>query len=284
MPTTRQRDPRVFITLVVLVLILVPFLAAYFPFGPDWRDVYHRAAVDVLHGRNPHDPAQPRFLNPTYILLPMLPLGLLPVKIGGAIFLIASLGSFAYAAYRMGAKPIAMGAFIGSPPVLHCLLNGNIEWIPLLGMTLTPQIGLFFVMAKPQIGVVIALYWLVETWRDDGWRAVVRVFAPVTIAFGVTFLLFGFWFLKWADQPEQWWNASLFPYSVPVGLYLFYQAVRQRELRFAMGAGPCLSPYVLFHSWAVAVLALVHNQRWTLIVTAFLWALLIIRAAFPTLW
>ena len=150
--------------------------------------------------------------------------------------------------------------------------------------TLPPQIGLFLVLAKPQVGLPIALFWLVEAWREGGWRQVVRVFAPVAVAFGLTVVLFGFWFRMWTDQPEQWWNASLFPYSVPVGLYLVYRALKTRDLRWALPAGPCLSPYVLFHSWSVAVLAVVHNQRWTLVVTAALWALILLRAAFPHLW
>jgi hypothetical protein len=286
MPTPKrpQTDPRLLMTIAFIVIILIPVLAMTFPFGPDWRDVYRRAALDLLHGRNPHDTLQPRFLNPTWILLPILPIAALPMELGGAIFLVASLGSFAYAAYRLGATPIAMGAFILAPPVMHCVLNGNIDWIPLLGVTMPPQIGLFFVTAKPQIGAPIVLFWLVETWRGGGWREVARVFAPVTVALGITILLFGVWFLDWTGQPGQWWNASLFPYSVPVGLSLVYASLRTRDIRFALPAGPCLSPYVLFHSWSAAVIAVVHRQRWAILVSAALWILLLVRAAWPDLW
>ena len=175
--------------------------------------------------------------NPAWILVPLLPLAVLPVKIGGAIFLLMSISGFAYAAYRLGASPRAMGAFIASPPVLHCLLNGNVDWIPLVGATLSPQIGLFLVVAKPQIGMTIALFWLIEAWRKGGVREVVRVFTPVTVAFLITFALFGFWVRSWTDNLGQWWNASLFPWSVPVGLYLMVRAIREREIKYAHARG-----------------------------------------------
>ncbi len=291
MPAKKRKatDLRLLMTIAFVIIVMIPVLALTFPFGPDWRDVYRRAALDLLHGQNPHDTLQPRFLNPTWILLPLMPIAILPMELGGAIFLIVSLGSFAYAAYKLGATPAAMSAFILSPPVMHCVLNGNIDWIPLLGATMPPQIGLFLVSAKPQIGVPIALFWLVEAWRGSegqqgGWREVVRIFAPVTVALGITMLLFGFWFLDWGEQSGQWWNASLFPYSVPIGLVLVYLSLRKREMRFALPAGPCLSPYVLFHSWAAAVIAVVHKQRWAIIVSAVLWGLIVVRAAFPHLW
>jgi hypothetical protein len=262
----------------LLAVMLVAVVAVYFPFGPDWRDTYYRGANELLAGRNPHNLSQPRFLNPTWILLPILPLAPLPVRVGGSIFLLMSLVGFAYAAYRLGASPLAMGAFIASPPVLHCLLNGNIDWIPLVGVTLPPQTGLFLVTAKPQIGMTIALFWLVEAWRKGKAREVLRVFGPVMLALLITFVLFGFWIRRWTEQPEQWWNASLFPWSVPFGVYWMVQAIRKQEIKYALPAGPSLSPYVLFHSWSAAVIAVVSSDRWTLIVSGGLWVLVLCRA------
>jgi hypothetical protein len=280
----RQVDWRLVVLGGAVIVILAAALASVFPFGPDWREVYYRAIKDLLAGRNPHETVQPRFLNPTWILLPMLPLGALPIAWGGAIFFLASVMSFAYAAYKLGASPLAMGAFVFSPPVVHCLLNGNVDWIPLLGVVLPPQIGLFLVTAKPQIGVTVSLFWLVEAWRKGRAREVARVFGPVIVAFGVTFVIFGFWPRMWLDQPEQWWNASLFPWSVPFGLWWIAQALRKREIKYALPAGPALSPYVIFHTWSAAVISVVSSERATLALSAGLWVLVLLRAAFPNLW
>ncbi len=280
----QQAQLRILLPLLAIVaVVMVAALALYFPFGPDWRDWYYPASRELLSGGNPHDLANP-LRNPAWILVPLLPLAVLPVKIGGAIFLLMSISGFAYAAYRLGASPRAMGSFIASPPVLHCLLNGNVDWIPLVGATLSPQIGLFLVVAKPQIGMTIALFWLIEAWRKGGVREVVRVFAPVTVAFLITFALFGFWVRSWTDNLGQWWNASLFPWSVPVGLYLMVRAIREREIKYALPAGPALSPYVLFHSWSAAAIAVVSSDRWALAVCLGLWVLILLRAVLPDLW
>jgi hypothetical protein len=60
---------------------------------------------------------------------------------------------------------------------------------------------------------------------------------------------------------------------------LLAAALRKREIRFAIGAGPCLSPYVLFHSWSGPLLAVVPNQWDTLAAVAGLWILVLLRAA-----
>lgn len=191
-----------------------------------------------------------------------------------------SLGGFALAAYRLGAKPLALGLFLLSPPVWHALLNGSVDWIPLLGFALPPHLGLFLVLAKPQVRFTIALFWAVEGWRSGGWRAVVNMYAPVSAAFAVSFLIYDLWFLNWLDQPEEWWNASLFPYSVPFGLALLYLALRKRQAEYTMPAAPCLSPYVLFHSWSGALISLVKAPRWLALIVGALWIIIVARLVF----
>ncbi len=75
----------------------------------------------------------------------------------------------------------------------------------------------------------------------------------------------------------QTFNASLWPVSLPVGLTLIVAAIRRRNIKFAMPASPCFSPYVLFHSWSAALVAL--SAQTTEMVTAVigLWILVIIR-------
>jgi len=249
-------------------------LADVFPFGPDWREAYRQAALEFIAGRNPHD-IFPYFNNPFWVLLIIAPMAVFPMELGGAMFLLVSMLGFCVAIYRLGASPLTMGIFLGSPPVLHCLLNGNIDWIPLLGFSMAPQIGLFFVVTKPQIGTFIALFWLVESYRKGGWREVVRVFAPVTSAFLVSFVLYGFWFLKWQNHTDQWWNASLFPYSVPLGIVLAGWSLYKRDMRWAMPASPMIAPYVLFHSWSTGLMALATKPKWMAAVVGIMWAFVI---------
>ena len=261
---------------VLLVIPVVLLLSKYLPPGVDWEKFYRPAARELLFLRNPYN--VPGYPNPPWALLPFLPLALLPSQVGRAIFLLLSLAGFGFAAYKLNARPLALAAFLVSPPVLHCLLNANIDWIPLLGFVLPPQIGLFFLMVKPQMGIGVMLFWFVEAWRKGGVKETVRVFWPATLVTLLSYLVYGFYPLRFGEKPDLWWNASLWPMSIPVGLVLLVAALRKREIRFTMGAGPCLSPYVLFHSWSGPLLALVPNQLDTLVGVAGLWILVLIRA------
>ena len=73
-------------------------------------------------------------------------------------------------------------------------------------------------------------HWLVEAWRAGSLRQVVRVFAPVTLVLLVSLAVFGLWPLNMLKATEftTYWNASLWPYSIPVGLVLTVAAIAPR--------------------------------------------------------
>ena len=169
---------------------------------------------------------------------------------------------FAWSIYRLGAKPLALAAFVASPLVMHSLLNANIDWMVVFGFTLPPQVGLFFVSVKPQMGSVVAVFGLFEAWRKGRLRGVLHVFAPFVIVLLLSFVIFGFYPLAWVmdRKVDQWWNASLWPISIPIGLTLVIAALYRRKIQFAMGAAPLLSPYVLFNAYSGALgRCLVHG-------------------------
>jgi hypothetical protein len=236
----------------------------------------------MVQGRNPYNPdvaPEAPFFAAPWGLLPLIPFALLPAEIGRAMLLLISMIAFAYTAKQLGASLIGIAAFTLSPPVVHCLLNANVEWLPLLGFVLPPQIGLFFISVKPQTGFVVGLFWLVEAWRNGGWREVIRVFAPVTLMLLLSFLLYGLWPFRFGGVLgiAQNFNASLWPLSLPVGLALLVAAIRTRKAEYAMPASPCLSPYVLFHSWSSAVVALSARTPELVAAVIGLWVVVILR-------
>jgi len=274
------------VTISIAITIMVALLIAMYswlPYGIDWDLTYRPASLALLHGQSPFGvevaPQAPFFAAP-WGLIPLLPLALLPVRLGRAVLLLISLISLAFTSYKLGARPSTTALFLLSPPIVHSLLNANIEWIPLLGFALPPQIGLFFISVKPQVGVGVGLFWLVEAWRKGGVREVIRVFGPFSIVFSLSFLLFGPWLFQTtgALTVANSFNASLWPASIPVGFALLVAAIRKREKRFAMAASPALSPYVLFHSWSGALAALLPAQPEMLAAVIGLWVLVIIRA------
>jgi hypothetical protein len=268
--------------IIIIFLILMIIIARFLPGGIDWHLTFRPAALAMISGRSPYEDISVKapYAGAPWGLLPLIPLALLPEVIGrGLLFGISSI-AFAFAAIRLGAKTPALVAFLLSPPVLHSLLNANLDWIPLLGFALPPQIGLFLLAVKPQMGSVVALFWLFEAWREGKWRKVFHVFAPISITFLVSFIIFGFWPLNMltAERYTQWWNASLWPTSIPVGLALAIASIRLRQVKYAMAASPSLSPHVLFHSWSSALIAIVASNAETIAAVIGLWILVIIRA------
>lgn len=246
----RHLLPIVALLLVGFTLALAPFL----PTGIDWHLSWRPAALDMLAGRTPYDNVT--FYSPPWLIAPLLPLALLPEHIGRAALFLISIAGLLLAVRRFGGSLAASLIVLASPPSFHMLLNANIDWIPVLGATLPPRWGLFLVVVKPQIGAGIALYWLVQSWREGGWRRCIAVFGPVTIAFLLSFVVFGLWPMSMLSATSHSWNASLWPYSLPIGLALLVTAVRQSQSRYALVAAPCLAPYLAFHSWIVVLAAI----------------------------
>jgi hypothetical protein len=139
---------------------------------------------------------------------------------------------------------------------MHGILNGNIDWLAVLGFVMPPWLGVFFLMIKPQVGLAAIGFIFITAWQKHGFINVVKTFAPFAIALAVSILLFGPWFLSISNDINLAGNSSLWPLSIPIGLTLFAMAIRKSDIRYSMAASPFLSPYVIMHSWIGAFLAL----------------------------
>jgi len=266
------------IRLLVIISVAVALsfiIAPYFPPAIDWSTAFRPATLDLLSGHNPYE--NPLMIHAPWGMIPLIPLALLPESVGRVMLVFCGLASYAYVAYKLGAKPIAVVFLLMSPPVWHVLLNGNLDWLAALGFIAPPQIGLFFISVKPQMGIAVAPFWLIQAWRLGGWKQVIKTFAPFTAILLLSFVIFGLWPLGASRTENYWWNASLWPMSIPVGLALLVTSIRKQKIEYAMAASPCLSPYVLFHSWVGAILAIVSSTPETIAAVIGLWILIAIR-------
>ena len=105
-----------------------------------------------------------------------------------------------------------------------------------------------------------------------------QTFAPVTIVTLASFVLFGFWPERFLEPTTYIQNDSLWPASIPIGLALLAAAIKRRTPEYAMAASPCLSPYLILHSWSGALITLVRNPAEMLAAVGGLWLLILIRA------
>jgi len=261
----------------LLVVMLIGVLTIWGLVGIDWKETFYPAASALLHGENPY--LVPTFRNAPWVLILLAPFALFSETIGGLLFFIASLALYAWSAYRLGATRFALTVFLLSPPVVYGMRMLNIDVFVLFGFSLPPQIGLFFVLLKPQMGIAMVPFWLVREFHEGGWKQVVKTFAPVTVAVLLSFLVFGNWLSgRQADLLNSFWNASLWPWAVPIGITLIAISIRDLRADFAMAASPFISPYLAYHSWVSVLAGLLKRDFELLIAASSMWfvAILII--------
>ncbi len=216
-----------------------------------------------MHGRSPY--STDGFFNPPWTAILLIPFAALPENVGRATLIVASLVSYTFIAHKLGATKVATILLLLSPPVFHNIITGNIVWLAALRFVLPPWLGLFFLMIKPQIGIATSVFILITTWNDGGVKKIALTFAPIIIISIFSIAVFGPWFLSIQENLNLIGNASLWPMSIPVGLALLVVAIRKNDIRYSMAASPCLSPYVLLHSWIGALLAIAPHKKATIV-------------------
>ena len=267
-----------FIAGLVIIFVLYWGVSQIWPIvGIDWKETYYPAIQAALHGNSPY--TVPTFRNPPWTLILLLPFGLFSETTGGILFFIATLGVYAWAAHRLKASRIVLIMFLLSPPVIYGMRMLNVDILILLGFSLPASVGLFFVLIKPQMGMAIAFFWLVEAWRVGGLKKTIQTFAPVTMAVIISFILFGNWQAgRQVDLLDSFWNASLWPWALPIGVVLVALSLRDRQAHPAMAASPFLSPYLAYHSWASVLAGLMQYDFQFVITVLAMWLVAVIRA------
>jgi hypothetical protein len=242
--------------LLALAAAIFAAVLTYNPYAVDWHYTYRPAALAMAAGKSPFSQVKLFFASP-WTLIPVIPFALLPEDIGRSLWAVVSIGMFAFIAYRLGGKPVAMLAFLLSAPVANCIQIGNVEWLVLLGYILPPQIGLIFLAMKPHTTLVAILYYVVEAWQKGGIRQALRIVWPVALIGLLSLLIYGLWPLKAQQdfEPTGVFNISIWPQGIPIGLLLMVQSLRSRKLRPAIIASPFLSPFTVLLSWSGAMAA-----------------------------
>lgn len=232
------------------------YFGLYESFGGDWKEYFGPTTQTFLRLQNPYGVG---VSNPPWVFLILAPAALLPIPIGTSVMFAVGFFGYAFAAYKFGAKPWQVVLFMLTPSVLLNTFLDNIDWLVALGFIMPAQWGLFFVLLKPQLGIAVAIFWAVEAYRTAGWRNVLRVFAPVTVAFVISYLIYGpFW--NSANQLiAATWNTSLWPSGIAIGLGLLASAIRTRSLGNAISASPFLAVYLSPMGWAIALFGMLRN-------------------------
>jgi hypothetical protein len=164
-----------------------------------------------------------------------------------------------YALWRRQAQPIHLLAAFTAMPVFWVLWLGQIDVVPLLGLSLLPW-GIPLVLLKPQVGV-----WYLWAWwraRPNKWKI-----ATGTLMFlALTMVIWGPWpFVirppATIDLPT---NLSLWHVGWPLGALAVLGALIDPDPDRAMALGALAAPYLQGASYLVLLPALARLRGWRL--------------------
>jgi hypothetical protein len=247
---------RLLILIGLLAATVVAVYAASLLPTADWFDTFDPAARGVFSGHLPYE--RIGYVYPPWAVVPLLPIVLFPPNIAHGLMFVVSLLILVYIMWRLRVPPLAAIAFLLSPTAVGALLVNNIDPFIIAGILFPPVWGLFFLVIKPQIGVGVVIYYLVEAWKVGRFRQVFKTFTPVGIAYLASALLFPVWIERMIHNPQNPWNRSLFPYAIPLGLFLLWLGIRKRNPYFALASAPFFAPYHSFYTYIVVQIGLMH--------------------------
>ena len=259
-----------FFPLLGVVVAALSALFFWMPYGIDWHWTYRPAALAVLGGESPYS-VEIYYAAPWAAWL-LIPIAVLPTMVGRVAIFLLGVAAYTYTAWKLGARRGPSLLFLCSTAVIGCLINGNIEWMALLGIVCPPWLGLILLAVKPQVGAGLGVYWLVTIWREHGFKKVILTFTPVTVLLIVSVLLYGLWPLRFS-QTVAWStsNGTLFPYGIILGVVILAEALRRRHSRAALASGPFFSPYVLSFTWIAMLAYLLDRPRLLAVAVVVLW-------------
>jgi hypothetical protein len=256
---------RVIVAAAVAVVVVgsAPLLAD----GVDWSTVLRPATLAFFQLRNPYHTIGS--LGPPWLFVLLAPLAVLPPELGAIIIFWLNLSTWVYVTRRLGSGSLlTLLAVVTSPMVVNGLLARNVDFLVMWGMVLPPEMAVYFLALKPQVGAGAIAYLAITVYRTRGFRGLLRVFLLPSVVSALTFLAYG---LKASDARGTLgmpWNASpvmlLGWPSLLIGAILFTCAIMRHShsdgARISMAATPFFCPYVGTQSWISCLPALMRSK------------------------
>jgi hypothetical protein len=237
----RRMPIRSWLLLVLLYLGLTTvFALSPLSGGDDWL-TFSDAGHHVLLGAPVYENPPRLFYNPPWVAVLLAPLTLLPFRWGWAALSIATLMVTLIIVKRWHSGWVKPILALLSPPLFYILLHGQIDALVLAGILLPDEWWGLVALSKPQVA-----FGLIFGIRRERWLRALILTGLVTLA---SLAWFGNWPLAYARQPVPHLYAplnvwlGLWPFQVPVGIYLTLLGVRRRDERLLVAASPFMFPY-----------------------------------------
>jgi hypothetical protein len=242
------------------MLLIAAFWFIPFNLGDDWM-LYQGSIWHALQGQPIYSNAVNQvfyFYNPPWVLAPLLPLGLLPAKLGWSILSIFTLLCLLLLARHFKLSPIKLSLLVLSPPVIYTILHGQIDVLVLAAFLLPSEWRPIVALTKPQVGLGLLFGTELANWK--------RTLLVTGAVLALSFLVFGLWPMQLIHQPMPFiasahnYLSGTWPLLIPAGLGLVFMGLQRKDVRYFMAASPLFSPYAAISSlvgvWFAACSAL----------------------------
>lgn len=229
----------IFSILVLVLAFLVTGYAiyTYYPEGSDWQLYF---APLAQHVRDPY--AVKDFVNPPWIYA-LIPYVFLPERISETINLLITFVILALVVRKAKGGWLGVILTFTCPWFLYMFARNPIDWIPMLGYLLPPTWGFPLMLIKPQTIGASALI----LWKKAGFKF--KVLIPSIAVLILSFILWGNWITpSTTDITSKPWNLAMWPFGIPIGLFLLYLAWKKDDEIIAAAATPFLVPYIAPYS------------------------------------
>ena len=257
--TPKHNSVRTLALALALVSPLMIFaFSLYLPPAGDFLDAFWPAAHIPLH---PYQVGP--YLNPPWVALLFYPLTFFTERIAQAVIAYLNLSITLLLVARYGGNRWSFLLVITSAPFLSLLVNGNIDWLPMLAFLLPANWGLAVTFSKPQVGVFAGLVWFKQA------KQKILFLLPAAGLLLLSLLVWGWWFLDMYHQVFQSgrrtvgpWNISPFPWLVPLGVLLLFYAWKREDELLAVTATLCMAPYFAVYSFTTFFAMLAARAPW----------------------
>jgi hypothetical protein len=204
------------------------------------------------------------------------PLGGVPDRVATALTNGLSVFVFALVARRFGGPDwIAIPVLI-SPPGYWLFYNGQTEWLVLLGLLFFNGLDVSLLLLKPQVALGVLVPRLRRA--GDQWKLYIL---PGFLVFAISLILWPLWPLNILEiapvLTSGSWNSALWPWGIPIGIFLLWYSWRTADEHWGVAATPLLFPYINLPNYLGLMIVLAAKwPKWALIFWALMWIIGII--------
>jgi hypothetical protein len=221
------------IAIVVIIAMIVPDFAGDFT-------CFYQAGKEIASGHSPY--SLECYYSPIWVALFFSPFSIFTREISYRIYAAILFGGYIFALWKISKQRIGITLIaIFSPFVYMTMQYGNIDWLVLFGLLFPKPIGIWFLLAKPQMGFTLVLLWAWVTYQQQGIKKLFMTFTPVVLG-----LLISYGLGMRMPYPEKLsrWSADIWPYGLLIGIPALIMSLRKKDDYLALAAAPFFTPYI----------------------------------------